>query len=768
MLQRNSETLLAPPSPHLQLQDSEAETLVDLREIGRILMRRWKIISIFTGSLVLAAVVFVLAVTPQYTATATVLVDPRRANIADVNQTVLSNFGTDDATIESQALLIQSVAILQKVVERLKLADDVEFVPPQTIIGYIKGLFRARSNEPGASPEDVARSVAIDTLQRRMKVVRQGTTFLVDINVNSWSPRKSTEIANNIATAYFEEQVRSKYESTRIAAGWLNGQIATLRQRVKASEQTVEEFRASNNLTSSQGVTVNDQQITDLNNKLIEARVQTAETRAKFEQIQQVNKAGGDQGATNAAISSDIITKLRTQFADIAKNEADLSSKYGTRHPLVANIRAQRVDTQRLINEEIQRILQSTRHDYDVARSREASLQSSLEALQGVSGTSNQALVQLHDLRREAEANRTLYESYLARYKEASAQESLEMPDSKVVTRASIPISPSFPKSTLLIGLALVLGSGLGCAGAFLIDYLDHRIKSLDQAEASLGLTALAAVPMVDARSLAISAKRGRASLSRHDPQAKGLLLPALRPPLMRYAAEEPSSLFAESIRAIRLSVQQSLRIKPAQIILVTSAIDNEGKTTVAVNLALSFAAIGARTLLIDCDMRNPETSRSLCPKAETGLIEVALDDQPLDRAILVDRGTGLSILPAPAGGYADFATELMFSDRIDGILTELRKHYDLIILDSPPVVPIVDGRALAELADQILMTVAWDQTPIEAARHAVDLLAHVRDRILGIVLTKVDMRRLRYYDYYNSSAYIKPYGANLSRGASH
>jgi exopolysaccharide transport family protein len=767
MLRHNSDYLPAPEIESPPLHDDGGPRTVDLREIARILRRRSRIIVAITAALTLAAIIFVLSSTTQYTATSTVLVDPRRANVVDTSQTVLSNFGTDDATIESQALLIKSVAILRRVVERLKLSADEEFVPPPSLLGTIKGLFRSPPSKSAVSPEDVATARAADSLQRQLKVIRQGTTFLVDINVNSESPEKATDIANSIADAYFEEQVRAKYEATRIAAGWLNGQIENLKKRVTLSEKAVEDYRSSNNLTVSQGVTVNDQQMTDLNNKLIEARVQTAEARAKFDQIQQMAKSGGDPGAINAAISSDIITKLRTQYADIAKSGADLTARYGNRHPLVTNVRAQLQDTQRLINEEVRRIVQSTRHDYDVALSRESSLQKSFEELQGVSNVSNQALVQLHELRREAEANRTLYESYLARYKETSAQESLEMPDSRVVTRASIPISPSFPKTSLIIGLALALGLGIGCTAAFLADYLDRRVKTLDEAEDLLGLPALAAVPLVDPRDLARRAKRGREALGRHDPNATGLLPPALQPPLMRYATEEPASFFAESIRAIRLSIQRALRIKPVQIILVTSAIDNEGKTTLAVNLALSLAALGIRTLLIDCDMRNPETTRSLCPRARSGLLQVALGNEPIERAILIDRSTGLSVLPAPVNGYNPATAELMFSDRIGSVFEHLRQRYELIVLDSPPLVPLVDGRALAEHADQIVLALAWDKTPRDAALDAVELLTPVRDRILGTVLTRVDLHRLRHYDYYSSSAYIKPYAeSGLTRGA--
>jgi exopolysaccharide transport family protein len=766
MLRHNSDYL---PAAELEapVQHDDAPRAVDLLEIGRILRRRWRIVTAIAGAFTAVALIYVLSATTQYTATSTVLVDPRRANVVDSTQTVLSNFGTDDATIESQTLLIKSGAILRRVVDKMKLATDEEFVPPPSLVGTIRGLFRFSSASPTMSAEEIAATRAVETLQRQLKVVRQGTTFLVDIGVNSQSPTKAAQIANTIADSYFEEQVRSKYEATRIAAGWLSGQLENLKKRVTVSEKAVEDYRSANNLTASQGVTVNDQQMTDLNNKLIEARVQTAETRAKFDQVQQMAKSGADPGSTNAAMSSEMITKLRTQYADIAKSSADLSARYGNQHPQVANVRAQLRDTQRLINEEVKRIVESTRHDYDVAQSREKSLQKSFEELQGVSNVSGQALVHLHELRREAEANRTLYESYLARYKETSAQESLEMPDSRIVTRAVIPISPSFPKSSMIVGLALILGFGIGCAAAFLADYLDRRVKTLDEAEELLGLPALAAVPLVDVRDLARRAKRGREALDRHDPNATGLLPPALQPPLMRYAMEEPSSLFAESIRAIRLSVQRALRVRPAQIVLVTSAIDNEGKTTVAVNLALSLAALNIRTLLIDCDLRNPETTRSLCPRARSGLLQVAQGKEPIERAILVDRGSGLSVLPAPMNSYSHATSELMFSEGIGVTFDQLRQHFELIVLDCPPLLPLVDGRALAEHADQIVLALAWDKTPRDAARAAVEMLAPVHDRILGTVLTRVDLHKLRHYDYYSSSAYIKPYAEmSLKRGA--
>lgn len=760
MLQRSSDyDLRALDEPAGTSSGRWQQPTVDIREMTRILRRRWRMVAAIPLTLVVLALIYLMVANTLYTATSTVLVDPRRANVVDTSQTVLSNFGTDDATIESQTLLIQSVAILQRVVERLKLTADPEFTPTPGILDPIKRLFSSSGPAEGASPEDAAKARSVEILQRRMKVTRQGTTFLVDINVSSIEPRKAAAIANAIAERYFEEQVRAKYEATKIAASWLNSQIEGLKSRVVASEQAVEDFRASNNLSVSQGVTVNDQQITDLNNKLIAARAQTAEARAKYDQVQQLSKSGSDPGGINAAITSDMITKLRTQYADIAKNEADLASKYGPRHPLVANVRAQLKDTQRLINEEIRRILDSTQHDYDVARSREASLQQSLDQVQGVSTSSGQALVRLHELQREAEANRTLYESYLARYKETSAQESLEMPDSRVVTRASVPIRPSSPKTMLILGLAVMLGLGGGCVLAFLADYLDRRVKTLEQAEAISGVPALAAVPLIGTRELAARAKRGRDELAHYNPRTVRLLPPPLQPPLMRYAIDEPGTFFAEAIRAVRLALQRTMRIQPLKVVLVTSSLDNEGKTTLAANLALSLATLGIKTLLIDGDLRNPQLTRALAPHADAGLMEVAMGQTPLERAILLDRSSGLSILPSPAAKDVELITELMFSERIVDILDHLRQHYELIIIDSPPLVPLVDGRALAELSDRIILAMGWDQTPQEVISHTINLLSPVHERILGTVLTRVDLSRLRFYDYYKSSAYLKPYG---------
>ncbi len=751
MSQPNIESVGALPRPAGQ-QQVGASYALDLRELVRILRRNIRIIAATPLVLLLLSILFVSVATPLYTATATVFIDPRRPNIAEGNAQAQPNFGTDDSSIESQVLLIQSTSVMRRVVDKLKLTEDAEFAPQPGLLAWVRGLIG--SEPPEQARAEAARMLAAEGLAKSVKVLRQKATFLVDIRATSRQPEKAAAIANAVADGYFAELVRSRYDAARIAGGWMGQQIEELKARVIAADKAVQDFRSANNLQASQGVTVNDQQITDLNARLTEARTQAAEARVKYEQVQEIGKDRGDAGSVAEALSSEVIGRLRAQYAELAKNEADLSARYGARHPLVGPVRAQMRDTQRLIDGEIRRILQGRRHAYEVAAAREAALQKSLDALQNVATESGQAQVRLRELQREAEANRTLYESFLARYKETSAQESLELPESRVVTAATVPLRPSFPRVLLTLGLALVIGLGIGCALAVVRDYFDRRIKSLDEAGTVSGLPGLAAIPLIGASELARLAQRGRTALADYDPQATRLLPPPLQPPLMRYAIEQPASAFAESVRAVRLKVLREARESGAKIVMVTSAVGSEGKTTLATNLALSLAAAGLRTALIEGDLRNPELTRSLCPRARFGLLEVASGEVPLHQAIVLEPSTRLAVLPAPPPAEPAALAEFIPSDGMARILAGMREHFDLIVLDAPPLLPLIDGRALAEQADGILLTVGWDQTPQDVFLRAVRLLAPVYDRVIGTVLTRVDYSRMRFYDAYYSGRY--------------
>jgi polysaccharide biosynthesis transport protein len=516
----------------------------------------------------------------------------------------------------------------------------------------------------------------------------------------------------------------------------------------------------------TQGVTINDQQIADLNTQLIQARAEAAQARAKFDQVAQVAKRGVDPGSITEALSSDTIARLRGQYADLAKNVADLASRYGPHHPMLVAARAQLADTQKLINAEVHRILQSRQQTYEVAAAREASLTKSLGDLQGISTDSSQAQVRLRELQREADANRQLYESFLGNYKQAAARESLKMPEARLVSDPDVPIQPSFPRPVLFLVLALPLGLILGCIIAVGMDYFDRRVKTLTQLAVATGLPALASMPIIGLRELSHITKRGRSALAQYNPKSASLLPMPLQPPLMHYIAEEPNSVFAEAVRAVRLSVQRAARSRHMQIVMVTSAVGGEGKTTLAANLALSYAMLGAETVLVEGDLRNPEMTRSVSPRAKYGLLDVALGRASLDQVILRSHSTKLSVLPAPSSEYTHQSSEFLFTNAMGIILDELRNHYDMIVIDAPPLLPLVDSAALGEYADGVVLTVAWDRTPEDLVTRALDQLAPLQDRVLGTVLTRVDLKRMRHYDHYYGTAYVEPYAYTAKQTA--
>lgn len=733
---------------------------ITVSEIVRILRRRLAVVGTTVAVLVVAAILVVVLVRPTYTATSTVLIDPRRPNVVNLdskNQPAIQSPQTDDAAIESQVLLVQSIAVLRRVVESMKLTEDPEFTPKPGILGIFRGFLPA-AKRPERDAQEVKTMSAVAMLQNKLKVARQKNTFLVDINVSLHDPLRAAEISNAIANAYFEELIRSKSDANKTAADWLNGQLNELKSRVEASDRALEQYRGEHNLTLAKGETVNSQQVSDLTSKLVQARADAAEARAKYDQVAEIARSKSDPGSLTEALSSDTIARLRGQYAQLRVNEADLSSRYGAHHPQVAAVRAQLRDTQKLITDEVARILQSRRHGYEVAAAREQSLSNSLKSLQDVSNASGQAEVRLRELQREADANRSLYESFLGNYKEASARESFQLPEARIVSQATAPLQPSFPKPLLFLGLAVPLGFAFGALLAVGIDRFDRRVKTLDQVEAISGLPGIATLPLIGLRELSHMTKRGRRALSEYQAQSPRILPLALQPPLMRYIVEEPNSVFAEAIRAVRLSVQRAAHARRMQVIMLTSAIDGEGKTTLAVNLALSYAMLGVRVLLIEGDMRNPEVSRSLCPHAEVGLFDVARGKASLQQAVLTEKTTMLSVLPSPASEDAAAMTEFAYSEAMSMIMSELRHHFDMIIVDAPPLVPLVESRALSEHADGIVLAVGWDRTPEDLVVRAVDLLAPIRDRILGAVLTCADLRRLRGYDYYQSAAYVAPY----------
>ncbi|WP_137389847.1 GumC family protein [Rhodoligotrophos defluvii] len=728
------------------------DTEIDLREIGRALLRRWRLI-VGTVAVGFALVtLYLLVATPLYTATASILIDTRSKNIVDA-EAVLAGLSADTSAIDSQVELIKSPTAALRVADKLRLDRDPDFAPGEgsSFWSSITGLFAAEEAEPSPSQTtssdglSTERAALASTVLAGLDVQRQGRTYVLTISYTAKSPEKAARIANAFASEYLVDQLEARFQATKLATDWLNDRLAALRTTVQASENAVELYKQQNNLVSTGGQDLYEQQLGQLNEQLVLARADVAEKKARLDSVEQLLQGSNRVEALQSVLRSEVIGTLRTQQSAIAGREAELTTRYGSKHPQVINIRAQRADIERQINLEIQRIVANIRNDYEVAVSREQSLHASLNELQGGVEKNQAASIRLRELEREANANRALYEAFLNRFKEVSQQETLQAPEARVIAQAAPPAFPSFPNKKLILAIALVGFTGIGVGLAFLMEYLDDSFKTASQVEDYLKLPTLATVPIISAT------------------QLKGEGRPI---PVEKFAVHKPLSTYAEAIRALKMEVLLSNIDQPPRVVMVTSAVPGEGKTTLSSNLASFAAHTGMKVLLMDADLRSPAlTNRWLGQEAKKhpGLVEFLVGEVSREQVLLKDPSTNLHFLPA--SHKVQNTAEVLESAKMRDWLRLAREQYDLVVIDSSPVTPVVDSRVLAKDVDSVLLIIEWDRTPRELVMTAVKNLGPSSNKIAGIALNKVNVRKMASYAPYGYGAaygkYPQYYGSN-------
>ncbi len=729
---------VAPPPPTGGEEDG-----FDIHTYIRMFLRRWQVI---VGTLVIGvglSFVNLLFATPLYTATTELLIDPN-PGIQNITPLV-AEARTDAATMASEVRLIKSSVIAKRVIRKLNLHRDPEFggTPAKaeakagslwsTVLGWFgMGGDRADDVQVEAPKPAKMEDIDPDKLERlarafsaRTQVRRVRGTRIISISFTSADPEKAARIANAIANAYLIDQLEARFETTRRATSWLRDRLRELQRAVHDAERAVELYRAEHNLIGPKGQTPYDAQLERLNQELILAKVQMNEKKARLEQAQQVIRSGGKLTAIDAVARSDVVSKLRQQIANLAQREAELITRFTPKHPKVVNVRAERRDLQRQISLEAKRIINNLQNDYDIARKRVESVEQSLAELKAKTKGARAASIRLRELEREAAASRAVYEAFLKSFKLSSQQETLRTAESRVITPAIAPSIPSHPnKRRKLLNAALMFGA-LGFGLAFLLEKLDNSFKTGDQIETELGVAHLASVPKI----------------SDLDRDNNGALIP-----LERFVVVKALSPFAESIRALRMAIQLSNIDSPPQIVMITSSLPNEGKTVIAANLAQMATQAGARVLLIDADLRNPSLTRALTQGKGPGLVEILSHQVSPEQVILRDQ-TGFAFVRASKVSHN--SAEILGSHTMKDFLEAFREHYDLILLDTSPVTPVVDARVLSQAVDSVVLVVEWDKTSRHAVREAIKNLRLAEDRLAGVVLNKVDMRRMLTYSGY-------------------
>lgn len=697
---------------------------VDLRGLVRVLRRRATSILVVTAVALALAVAFLALATPLYTATVQILIDPRDRHVLQTEVTP-TGVGGDASLVESQVRLITSDAVLRRVVASEHLASDIEFgaAPAASLSSRLRALIGLSHSQDATAVDPELR--ALLALQRRVTVRRAERTYIMEVRVNSADARKAARLADAIAAAYFVDQAEADQSTTRRATDALTSRLDQLRDNLRAAENRAQDFRNANNIVGSQGTLVGEQQLSELNQRLVLARARASEVQARYDQVQRVLRSGGDPGSIPDALTSNVIQSLRTQSAEISRRESELENQLGPRHPSVLDQRAQAQNVRRLISEELKRIADASRNELDAANANERTLAKELDRLSQSNMATNQAMIRLRELEREVDASRQLYEAFLTRAKQTSEQERIETPSARIIAPAIVPIEPSFPPRLLVIALALGGGLAVGVSLALIREHFDDSFHSAAQLRRIAGLDLLAAVPMVG------PARRFLPSLAK-----EGLDFDVI---------DRPGSPLGSATRLLRNELRDAPGRAGERLALIVSAEQGEGKTTIALNLALAAAASGERVLLVDADMARRALSRRIAPDAKAGLFEVLNGELPLADALVRDPRSGLEALPlAPksvAGERPSRAQLAMLKDAV-------ARNFDYVIFDGGPLLDDFASRSIGEIVDQIVMVVRAGGTRREAVTEAIEILRMPRTKLVGAVLNMADPKALTRYEF--------------------
>jgi exopolysaccharide transport family protein len=725
-----------------------------------ILMRQYAVILFSTILTVVGAGIYLKTATPTYTGQVKILFSNQRTAFVQ-QQSLVADSAIDSVQIETQLQVLKSKAVATSVIQKLKLYEDRDFKSSDRLRAFFHKVRSWLSMAPLATVSDEAGTADQLALAfaDRLTANRVGLSNVIEVSYNASTADRAAEIANAVANEYILDQLNAKFEANKSATAWLQDRLRELGQQALTAERAVNAFKSENNLVVSDGKLIDDQQIAELNSRLVAARALTSDSLARLNRFEEVIHAvtpdglslGGIDTPGSEVLLNPIINALRQQYLDNARRESDWSARFGKNHLAVINLRNRMRDIRTSIVEEVRRLAETTRSDYEIAKRKQQQIENQLASAVSRSRSSNSAELTMRELETSAKSYRSLYESFLQRYMGSVQQESFPSADARIIASASPPPSKSKPKSALILAFGLAAGLGLGVGLGLLRDVMDRVFRTSAQLEAALRLPCLSLVPLL---------KDVDPPVSSSLPPPGNEVRTISRRSIGYWAATAmPLSRFAESIRAIKLAIDLNQSPSAHKIVGITSSLPNEGKTTIAASLAQLIAHAGKRVILVDCDLRNPSLSMNLAPAATAGLIEIIAGAKQLNEVTWHDKSTGLTLLPVAKKGPLFHTSEILSAEPTRALFDKLRASYDYVIVDLPPLAPIVDVRATTSLVDCFVLVVEWGRTKIDVVQHALHTAPNVTEAILGTVLNKIDMNVMKRYDsphndYYNTEHY--------------
>jgi len=648
--------------------------------------------------------------TPIFTANSVVVLESRQEQMVNL-ESVVSGLSGDQATINTEVEVIRARGLIEKLVLDLDLINDPEFNgrlrPDDGIvsnsIGWLLGLLVGDGDGKGPGEREEIDAV-IDAVRDEITVSNVRQSYVFRITAKSESAEKSAAIANTLAELYILEQIEVKFAATQKATQWLSARVGELQVDLEATVAAVKDFNSGTDLISPEALAGLNRQLKEARDRLGGAEDAQAAASARLAELRAAQESG-DPGAMAAMARDTTLTRI---------------------------LRVLDESSQPTFDARFQQIVERAELDVTRAGNQIGALQASIEAQEADITEQSADLVQLEQLEREAEANRLIYESFLNRLKETSIQQGIQQADSRVLSNAVVPLGPSEPRRAIILALSLILGAIAGSVFVLAREFAQNTFRLAEDLENKTGYSVLGQIPAIPARK---------------------------RKNVLKYLSDKPTSAAAEAIRNLRTSVLLSDLDNPPQIIMSTSSVPGEGKTTQSLALAQNLSGLGKNVLLIEGDMRRRIFAEYFDLKDRRGMMSVLSGAVTFEDAVIHEPILQADLLVAERDKTN--AADTFSSDKFKSFLEELRTRYDYIIIDTPPVLVVPDARVIGQLVDAILYTVKWDSTPQRQVREGLRSLESVNAHVSGLVLGQISSKGMKRYGYGDSYGAYSSYYDN-------
>lgn len=757
-----------PPAPPMVQADKPAgfqsEDMISVRDILAVLQRHYKLIVLCVVAGILMGIVYILFTPPRFSSTTSIIIDPRGGNNSLSELINDSMSMKDNLMLESQLEVLRSRRLLEKVAEKAGVFEGVA-VPKKS--WFKEMLFGAPDVAKEAEIFAKVRQGRLQGFMGGLSVGRVRGTYVITISYTSGNPEYAAKIANLVADVYLDSELEAQYEASQRAGEWLKTRLAVLHKELTEAEKAVEAYKEANNIVQSGGRNLlSDQQISELSSNLIIARSESAQAKARYDNIQSIIRAGDPNVATNDIMNNSVIMNMRSQYMELSRVATEILRRQGKDHLAYRNLSRQMQDIQNLIMDEYRRMAESYKSEYEIAQSKEISLQRELAAVTDVSREGQRSQIALRELLRRAESTRNLYTRMLDKSNEEAERQLLPSVHARIISYATPALGASWPNKRRVLMASIVLGLAVGVGLAFVREQFEKFIWKAEDLEAATQRTCLGMLPQTSFDREKIGHLSKRWSNRDINPEELGGSFNAVGFGEVTKALDKQTGITTEIMRNVQLAVgfnKHNLNPGHAKVISFVSARPGEGKSITSCFLAKHLAKTGARVALVDCDFRRPSLTHWFFPTSKTGFYELASRIGNEDHRNIVSSISGichktgqdkLYFIPAKGANTSIGNLNLVSSGQMNALINDLRRVFDVILIDLPPIMNIVDARMIAHSIDSFILLAHWGKTDREIVHKALTRAPEVYQKTVGTMLTLVDTEKASRYGYYNYNYY--------------